>query len=44
MLVSRDAQFMENIFDSGRRDSVPDEAILEDEQLTEEEYYQHQQP
>ena len=32
------AQFMEIIFDSGRRDYVPDEAILEDEQLTEEEY------
>ena len=38
MLVSRDAQFMEIIFDSGRRDYVPDEAILEDKQLTEEEY------
>ena len=38
MLISRDAQFMENIFDSGRRDYVPDEAILDDEQLTEEEY------
>ena len=36
--VSRDAQFMENIFDSGRRDYVPDETILDDEQLTEEEY------
>ena len=38
VLVSRDAQFMENIFDSGRRDYVPDEAILEDDQLTKEEY------
>ena len=38
VLVSRDAQFMENIFDSERLDYIPDEAILEDEQLTEEEY------
>ena len=38
VLVSRDAQFMGHLFDSGRRDYVPDEAVLEDEQLTEEEY------
>uniref|UniRef100_A0AAV1TPS2 Reverse transcriptase Ty1/copia-type domain-containing protein n=1 Tax=Peronospora matthiolae TaxID=2874970 RepID=A0AAV1TPS2_9STRA len=32
VLVSRDAQFMEDVFDSGRRDYVQAEVILEDEE------------
>uniref|UniRef100_A0AAV1V177 Uncharacterized protein n=1 Tax=Peronospora matthiolae TaxID=2874970 RepID=A0AAV1V177_9STRA len=32
VLVSRDAQFMEDVFDSGRRDYVQAEVVLEDEE------------
>ena len=32
VLVSRDAQFMEDVFDSGRRDYAQDEIVLEDEE------------
>uniref|UniRef100_A0AAV1VAU9 Integrase catalytic domain-containing protein n=1 Tax=Peronospora matthiolae TaxID=2874970 RepID=A0AAV1VAU9_9STRA len=45
VLVSRDAQFMENVFDSGRRDYVQDgavveeEAFMEDEDVPMEDYY-----
>ena len=33
VLASRDARFMEKVFDSGRRDYFQDEAIVEDEPL-----------
>ena len=32
VLVSRDAQLMEDVFDSGRRDYAQDEIVLEDEE------------
>uniref|UniRef100_A0AAV1T8D3 Uncharacterized protein n=1 Tax=Peronospora matthiolae TaxID=2874970 RepID=A0AAV1T8D3_9STRA len=37
VLVSRDAQFMENVFDSGRRDYVQDGAVVEEEAFMEDE-------
>uniref|UniRef100_A0AAV1TY97 Reverse transcriptase Ty1/copia-type domain-containing protein n=1 Tax=Peronospora matthiolae TaxID=2874970 RepID=A0AAV1TY97_9STRA len=37
VLVSRDAQFMEDVFDSGRRDYVQAEVVLEDEEGTTDE-------
>ena len=32
MLVSRDAQFMKDVFDSGRHDYAQDEVVSEDEE------------
>uniref|UniRef100_A0AAV1UYS4 Integrase catalytic domain-containing protein n=1 Tax=Peronospora matthiolae TaxID=2874970 RepID=A0AAV1UYS4_9STRA len=37
VLVSRDAQFMENVFDSGRRDYVQDGAVVEEDAFMEDE-------
>uniref|UniRef100_A0AAV1UIH7 Reverse transcriptase Ty1/copia-type domain-containing protein n=1 Tax=Peronospora matthiolae TaxID=2874970 RepID=A0AAV1UIH7_9STRA len=37
VLVSRDAHFMEDVFDSGRRDYVKAEVVLEDEESSTDE-------